>query len=95
MLDGVLRTAIRLVPFVGLVGTIITTIVDASTPGGDLGRDLLENSVLWMPAYAAHRQSIFGAIWIKLLKKYSIRIALRSEADLGFTHYFKDWTYGL
>lgn len=48
MLDGVLRTAIRLVPFVGVVGTIITTIVDASTPGGDLGRDLLENSVLWM-----------------------------------------------
>ncbi|WP_439029610.1 DUF6790 family protein [Gordonia terrae] len=48
MLDTVLRLAIRLVPFVGLVGTVITTGIDALTPGGDLGRDLLENSVLWM-----------------------------------------------
>ncbi|AFR50143.1 MULTISPECIES: DUF6790 family protein [Gordonia] len=48
MLDALIRNAIRLVPFVGIVGTIITTLIDAFTPGGDLGRDLLENSVLWM-----------------------------------------------
>lgn len=48
MSDRALRIAIAVVPFVGLVGTIITTVIDALSPGGDLGRDLLENSVLWM-----------------------------------------------
>ncbi len=48
MRDRVLRTAIAVVPFVGLVGTIVMTVIDLLSPGGDLGRDLLENSVLWM-----------------------------------------------
>lgn len=48
MRDRILRTAIALVPFVGLVGTIVMTVIDVLSPGGDLGRDLLENSVLWM-----------------------------------------------
>ncbi|MFL1599529.1 hypothetical protein M0655_08365 [Gordonia amicalis] len=48
MRDRILRTAIALVPFVGLVGTIVMTVIDVLAPGGDLGRDLLENSVLWM-----------------------------------------------
>ncbi|ATD71787.1 MULTISPECIES: DUF6790 family protein [Gordonia] len=48
MRDRILRTAITLVPFVGLVGTIVMTVIDVLAPGGDLGRDLLENSVLWM-----------------------------------------------
>lgn len=48
MRDRVLRTAIAVVPFVGLAGTIVMTVIDLLSPGGDLGRDLLENSVLWM-----------------------------------------------
>lgn len=47
-LDRVLRLSIRLIPFVGIAGTIVSTALDAATPGGDLGRDLLENSILWM-----------------------------------------------
>ena len=42
-LDRVLRLSIRLIPFVGIAGTIVSTAVDVATPGGDLGRDLLEN----------------------------------------------------
>ncbi|MCZ0914258.1 hypothetical protein O0V02_17840 [Gordonia amicalis] len=48
MRDRILRTAIALVPFVGLVGTIVMTVIDVLSPGGEPGRDLLENSVLWM-----------------------------------------------
>lgn len=43
-----LEVVIALVPFVGLVGTVIATLIDWVTPGGDLGMDLLENSILWM-----------------------------------------------
>lgn len=48
MNDRIVRLAIAVVPFVGIVGTLVATLVDALVPGGDLGRDLLENSVLWM-----------------------------------------------
>lgn len=46
--DRALRLSIRLIPFVGIAGTIISTLVDAMIPGGDLGTDLLKNSILWM-----------------------------------------------
>ncbi|GAC82517.1 DUF6790 family protein [Gordonia paraffinivorans] len=48
MNDRIVRLAIAVVPFVGIVGTLVATLVDALIRGGDLGRDLLENSVLWM-----------------------------------------------
>ncbi|TYQ03516.1 UNVERIFIED_ORG: hypothetical protein L601_006100000030 [Gordonia westfalica J30] len=48
MSDRILRIAIAVVPFVGLVGTVVMTVIAALSPGGALGRDLLENSVLWM-----------------------------------------------
>ncbi|AZG48604.1 DUF6790 family protein [Gordonia insulae] len=46
--DRLLRVSIRVIPFVGLVGTIVSTAVDSATPGGAFGHDLLENSILWM-----------------------------------------------
>ncbi|MDL9948793.1 hypothetical protein QSJ19_25055 [Gordonia sp. ABSL11-1] len=46
--DRVLRLSIRLIPFIGLAGTVVSTVIDAAVPGGHLGRDLLENSILWM-----------------------------------------------
>ncbi|MET9201867.1 DUF6790 family protein [Gordonia sp. NPDC003585] len=46
--DRSLRLSIRLIPFVGIVGTIISTVVDVLTPGGHFGDDLLANSILWM-----------------------------------------------
>ncbi|HET6508635.1 MAG TPA: DUF6790 family protein [Baekduia sp.] len=39
---------IAAVPFVGVAGTAVATLVDALLPGGDLGRDLLANALLWM-----------------------------------------------
>ncbi|WAC56275.1 DUF6790 family protein [Gordonia sp. SL306] len=47
-LDRALRLSIRVIPFVGLIGTVVSTAIDAATAGGDLGADLLANSILWM-----------------------------------------------
>lgn len=43
-----LRMSIRLIPFVGLAGTVVSTVIAAASSDHDLTRELLLNSIFWM-----------------------------------------------
>ena len=43
-----LRFSVRLIPFVGLVGAAVATLIAATTSDHDLTRELFLNSIFWM-----------------------------------------------